>query len=139
MTDETWAIEEIPDGDYLYVFVHEQWIKNGRVVPFFFQNRPDELSGAMATDWSKYSTPEQTRGRARKPHLNAVGRLSVGGVCAIPLQTVVHSPIQDDPVPADNRTHTDVGGPKRETDLDIQDQFAQICQLVLPIPNGSEL
>lgn len=134
MSDETWPSEPIPDGDHLYVFVHAQWIKHGRIVPFFFQNRPDERTGAMSTDWSKYSTPEATRQRARKPHLNAVGRLLVGQVRAIPLQDIVHTPIQNHPTLPDNRAHTDVRGPKQETDLDIQDHFAEICELILPVP-----
>lgn len=101
----------------------------------FFQNRPDELTGAMSTDWSRYATPEETRARARKPSLNAVGRLHVGAVRQIPMQAVVHSPIRNHPTLPDNRAHADVTGPKMSVDLDIQDQYSQICEIVLPVPD----
>ena len=135
MTDGRWPSEAIPDGDHLFVRVHRQWLrKNGSVAPGFFKNRPDERTGAMSTDWSKYSTPDETRVRAKKPHDNAVGRLIVVDVRAIPEQMVVHTPIQNHPELPDNRSHTDIQGPKEETDLDIQDQFASICSIVLPVP-----
>lgn len=128
-----WSAEEIPDQDLLFVRVHRMWLrKSGGVSPGFFKNRPDERTGAMSTDWSKYSSAEETRLRARKPEDNAVGRLLVAEVRAIPDQIVVHTPIQNDPHLADNRSHTDVKGPKEETDLEIQDRFASICAIVLP-------
>ena len=135
MTDERWTCEEIPDGDHLLDRVHRQWLrKNGSLAPGFFQNRPDERSGAMSTDWSKYSTPDETRDRAKTPHDNAIGRLIVADVRSIPEQVVVHTPIQYHSELPDNRFHTDIQGPKEETDLDIQDQFASICSIVLSVP-----
>jgi hypothetical protein len=127
--EERWDSEEIPPEDFLYVFVHKQWIRNGRIVPGFFQNRPDEATGAMSTDWSRYSTPEDTRKRARKPEVNGVGEMRVGVVRQIPMQTVVHTPIYPG-----NRAHTDVIGPKQEADLDIQVQFSKICELIASPP-----
>jgi len=59
----------------------------------------------MSTDWSKYSTPPETRIRARKPQHNGVIRLHVGAVRAVP-QVVEHAPT------AVNRAHTDVAGEK---------------------------
>lgn len=134
MSDAPWPAEEIPDDDDLYVFIHKQWIRrDGRISPGFFQNRPDEQTGAMSVDWSKYSTPDETRRRARQPHLNGVGKLGVGTIRAIPMQAVHHTPIRDHPTLVDNRAHADVTGPKVDTDLDIQDQFARVCTLVLPM------
>ena len=133
---DRWPIEEIPDVDRLYMRVHRQWFKGSRVAPGFFQNRPDEASGAMSTDWSKYATPEETRTRARRPELNAVIELVVGEVRAIPQQVVRHAPIQDHPVLPDNRAHTDVAGPKAIGDLEIQDNYARICRLVIPSDAG---
>ena len=130
---ERWPVEEIPDGDLLYLRVHRQWIKNGRIAPGFFQNRPSETTGAMSTDWSKYASPADTRARARRPELNAVISLVVGDVRTIPQQTVIHSPIQDDPVLPDNRAHTDLAGPKETGDLEIQDTFSRIARVVIPV------
>ncbi len=139
MSDDPWEPEDIPSEEHLYVYVHCQWIRNGRVVPGFFKNRPDEMTGAMSTDWSKYSTPEETWARARKPELNGVGRLLVGAVRQIgeqtsSQQTVVHTPIQNQPGVPDSRAHTDVSGPKETADLDVQYQFSEICTLVREIP-----
>lgn len=139
MSDEIWRPEEIPSPDELYVFVHCQWIRNGRVAPGFFKNRPDEETGAMSTDWCKYSTPDETQNRARKPALNAVGRLDVAAVRKIGedtafQQTVVHTPVQNDPNLPDNRAHTNVRGPKETADLDVQYQFSELCVLVRSVP-----
>ena len=60
----------------------------------------------------------------------------VGRVRSIPFQEVVHTPIGNHPTLRDNRAHTDARGPKQETDLDIQDQFADACELILPVPNS---
>jgi len=134
VSESVWKVEFIPDDHLLYLRVHMGWFrKDGRVAPGFFKNRPDEHTGAMSTDWSKYSTPHETRARARKPAENAVGQLGVSEVRRIPEQTVIHSPIQFDDFLPDNRAHTDVRGPKEDTDLDVQDQFTRICRIVLQV------
>jgi hypothetical protein len=65
-----------PDEDALYRWVHQQWFskKTGGVSPTFFKNAPDPPGGrqGMSTDWSRYSTPEESRRRARIPALNGV-------------------------------------------------------------------
>lgn len=68
----------------------------------------------MSTDWSKYSTPEQTRQRSLRsaPADNAVFSLHVAAVRAIPAQTVEHTPIFGDPEVPDNRAHAEIFGPK---------------------------
>lgn len=113
--------------------VHRQWLKNGRIAPGFFQNRPDEATGAMSTDWSRYATPEETQARAKRPEINAVIELAVGIVRIIPEQVVRHAPIQDNPDLPDNRAHTDVAGPKETGDLEIQDTYSRIARLVIPV------
>lgn len=138
MSEAIWKSENIPSEDELYVFIHCQWIRNGRVVPGFFKNRPDEETGAMSTDWSKYATPDDTQQRARKPNVSGVGRLDVGAVRKIGEDTafqqiVVHTPIQNSPTLPDNRAHTDVRGPKETADLDVQYQFSELCVLVRPV------
>lgn len=143
VSDEIWEAEDIPSDDALYVYVHCQWIRNGRIVPGFFKNRPDEETGAMSTDWCKYSTPDETRHRARKLGVNGVGRLHVEAVWKIGAdtafhQTVVHTPIQHSPDFPDNRAHTDVRGPKETADLDVQFQFSEICTLVRSVPTPDD-
>ncbi|HKG24248.1 MAG TPA: hypothetical protein VKB09_01305 [Thermomicrobiales bacterium] len=90
---DRWPVEDIPDTDTLYMRVHRQWLRDGNVLPGCFQNRPDEATGAMSTDWAKYATPNETRQRAKRPEMNAVIALNVGQVRAIPEQRVVHSPV----------------------------------------------
>ena len=104
---DCWPVEHVPDGDNLYMRAHKNHFKqNGNLAPGVFRLRPHE--GGMSTDWSEYSTPDETRQRGRVPADNAVLSLNVGMVRAIPQQTVAHTPL-----PA-NRTHTDVLGEKDE-------------------------
>lgn len=100
--EQEWPKEHIPDTDRLYFRVHLQYVKqDGTVGPSAFENR----GAAMSVDWSKYSTPIETRNRARRPESNGVVALQVGLVRTIP-QDVEHSPV------ATNRAHTDVVGEK---------------------------
>ena len=46
----------------------------------------------MSADWNKYSTPEETRQRAKKPSENGVIVLLVGGIQGIPDLKVRHVP-----------------------------------------------
>ena len=131
-----WPIEEIPDGDALYMRVHRQWFRpDGSIINACFRNRPDD-SGGMSTDWARYSTPEETRQRARRPQDNAVVAMNVGQVRAIPGQTVQHSPIFGHSDLPDNRAHTDVFGSK-EQDPEVRLQFRRISTLVLRLDEGS--
>ena len=77
----TWQPEQIPDEDRLFMRVHTTWIPRGEVSPGAFQNRPAGATG-MSTDWQRYSTPEQTRQRSKKPSEQAVIELIVGEVRA---------------------------------------------------------
>jgi hypothetical protein len=57
----------------------------------------------MSTDWSKYSTPLESRSRAKKPEQNGIVRLNVGNLKQLKL-TIVHAPSKD------NRAHSLVKG-----------------------------
>lgn len=97
-----WPKEHIPDPDHLYFRVHRQYVRqDGTVGPSAFENR----GGAISTDWSRYSTPIETRSRAKQPDDNGVVSLQAGLVRAIP-QVVEHTPL------AANRSHSDVVGDK---------------------------
>ena len=78
-----WQVEEIPGEAVLYMRVHRQKVdQTGAPKPVAFQNKPTDTDG-MSTDWEKYSTPQQTRQRARKPEDNIVISLVAGDVRAI--------------------------------------------------------
>jgi hypothetical protein len=115
---DQWPSEPIPDEDRLYRWAHQQWFDHttGELSPTFFKNASDPLTRreGMSSDWSRYSTPEESRHRARNPDVNGVIELTVHDVRAIPAQAVEHTPIQNhlDPDVRDNRAHTDVFGPR---------------------------
>jgi hypothetical protein len=107
-----WESEPIPDGDFLYMRVHKTWLKrDGSIGLGVFKNTPTPQDG-MSTDWQKYSTPEQTRGRVTRkpPNEYAVIRMLAGKIREIPKQIVTHTPSPE----VDNRAHTDVFGEKDE-------------------------
>jgi hypothetical protein len=87
-------------------------VKNGKLQPGVFQDKkgdpPQHSEGGMSTDWEKYSTPQQTRERAKNPADNAVIGLPVGPVTKIPLE-VKHTP----DIERMNRAHTDIIGDKK--------------------------
>jgi len=117
-----WPVEYIPNEDSLYMRVHRTWFKpNGQISPGAFQNRGD----GMSTDWSKYSTPEETRLRARKaPGDNAVVAMVVKDVRAVPGQQVEHTPLPQ------NQAHTDVRG---EKDEEARVLIGRIAAVTLPL------
>ena len=113
-----WPVERIPDSDSLYMRVHRAWLKpNGNVARGAFQNH----GRGMSTDWSKYSTAEDTRGRGKSPPDNAVVRMVAGQVRAIPGQRVEHSPLLE------NRAHADVVG---EKDTEIRVLLGRIAEFL---------
>lgn len=81
-------VEEIPDEDRLYKRVHRKLFKDdGEVMTGAFHD------SALSVDWSRYSTPEQTRDRASSnPKDSAVIAMGVGAVRQVPGQTVQHTP-----------------------------------------------
>jgi hypothetical protein len=78
----------------------------------------------MSTDWSKYSTPEATQGRARKPEDNGVVEMAVGSVRAISSLTVEHTPLPE------NRAHAEVFGAK---DVETRVLLSRACRWVIPV------
>lgn len=86
----------------MYYRVHRNFCNGGEIGPNVFRNHGD----GMSTDWEKYTTPEESRDRAKKPLENAVVSLIVGDVAKIPGQRIEHTPIPE------NRSHADVLGDK---------------------------
>jgi hypothetical protein len=58
-----WPIEPVPDADLLFMRVHRNYIQNGKPNVGVFINHGEGAQEGMSTDWSKYSTPEQTKKR----------------------------------------------------------------------------
>lgn len=94
-----WLIEEIPNEDALYYRIHQSYLVRGELKPGAFR----EIEDGMSTDWSKYSTPLESRSRAKKPEQNGIVRLNVGSLRQLKL-TIVHAPSKD------NRAHSLVKG-----------------------------
>ncbi len=118
-----WPKEHIPDEDTLYMRIHRTWFdEDNKIIPKAFQNH----GGGMSTNWSKYSTAEQTRDEVamygKNPEDNAVGAFIVGNVREIPRQSVEHTPTPD------NRAHTDVPG---EKDNEVRVLLRRQCKLVI--------
>lgn len=83
----------------------------------------------MSVDWSRYSTPEQTRARGRKPLECAVFALIAGEIRSIPTLDVLHTPLPD------NQAHCDVPLPSDPEDLTyVRFKLNQIARIVLALP-----
>ena len=121
-----WPAEAIPDEDRVYLRVHKSYVDNSGLQPGVFKDR----EGAMSTDWEKYSTPDQSRGRARKPELNGLIALRVGPLRNDVHQEVVHSPDEE----RDNRSHTDVRGRKGPEE---RLKLLRLAVWAIPVDSGS--
>ena len=125
--DASWESEEIPDEDSLLMRVHQNYMDDeGEPIPAAFRNHPSK-NGGMSTDWERYSTPEQTRARARQPGANIVIAILTRAVRSIPNQLVIHTPDAE----TQNRAHTDVFGEKT---VEARERFMRIYRKV-PLEN----
>lgn len=98
-----WTIESIPSTDWLYHRVHKTLYEKFPGPSIF---RPK--NGALSTDWSRYSTPEEARARARHPAENTIVHFKVEHVEGQCLG-VKHSPVSpSERFPQGNRSHADV-------------------------------
>jgi hypothetical protein len=124
----TWPKEAIPDEDHLFMRVHYKWTDGGIPIPGAFRDH----NGGMSTDWEKYSTPQNTQQRGRKPDENGVIKMRVQKIRAIANQSVHHTPVQNTPPKPDNRAHTDVVG---EKDTQSRLQFTRIYEWIINPPS----
>ncbi len=123
-----WDIEDIPNTEFLYMRINIVWMENGEPTPAAFRVRKGDVG--MSTDWARYSTPEQTRDRAKKnPNDNAIIAMEVGAVREIPGQTVRHDPIDEEQ--EKNRAHTLVIGEKT---TEVRAKFLKIYRMILQFP-----
>ena len=98
-------VEEIPSTCRLLYRIHKQHFRNNRIIPGAFRELGEGENKSMSTDWGKYSTPQESRNRARIPNDNGIVSFNVGNVRNIPLD-VIHNP----DFKLKNPAHTDVKG-----------------------------
>lgn len=111
-----WPKETIPDESSVFMRIHKTYLNGGSDVrPNAFRDH----NGGMSVDCNGYSTPAQTRARARNPVDNAVMGIRVEAIRRIDGLSVEHDPIQEGtldrqgrPLPA-NRAHSNVLGEKQ--------------------------
>ena len=117
----SWPVETILDNDKLYMGIHKSWFyKDGEIMPGAFRDHEE----GMSTEWSKYSTPDQTRQNRRIPSDNAIMAMQVGEVRDIPNQEVQHTPTTR------IRAHTDVSGEKTP---EARLKFKRVAQMVISL------
>lgn len=97
------SVEQVPDEAQIFYRVHKNDTIDGEPIPGAFR----DVGTGMSTDWEKYSTPAESRNRAKIPARVGVVRLMVGEVRRIEPLRVEHTP--DYPT---NQAHTDVFGQK---------------------------
>jgi len=92
-------VEQIPDTDKLFYRVHRSYFVEGELVPGVFR----QIGNGMSTDWSKYSTPQESLRRSRILKDNGIVSGNVGHVRIIPL-LLSHTPSHG------NRAHSEIVG-----------------------------
>lgn len=129
MTDEDRPVEDIPDTDVVYYRIHRSLLVDGGIRGNCFreQGATEDLARprSISTDWSRYSSPKESRARAGRPLDNLIVSLAVGALRAIDELTVAHSPV------AGNRAHTDAFGVGR--DPEIRDRPREMAEILLPL------
>jgi hypothetical protein len=139
--------EFIPDEDKLYCFIHQANVnyKTGKPRAAAFQNTP-KTGDNLSCDWSKYTTPEETRLRVGKqfkagttefknPDLYGVVSLNVGIMRFPELgQRVEHDPIFNTPEitgQPNNVAHSIIIG---EKDEEIRLKMVDYANWLIPPP-----
>ncbi len=85
--------EIIQDQDSVFRNVHKNWFdEDGTIMPGAFRSSDDS---GVSVNWSKYSTPEESRNKAKTPSDNAVISLVAGEVRSIDSLRLEHTPISN--------------------------------------------
>lgn len=127
--DVEWQAEEIPDDDSVHMRAHRMHFRP-TLQPGVFT--PQGLG--MSVDWEKYSSPEDTRQRARKPRDNAVISLPALGIRDIGKLELRHTPDHS----THNRAHSEVFGLNDGEDLtEARTLLLGIAKIVLDLPAES--
>jgi len=121
-----WPVEDIPDDNHVLMRAHRVFFREDVLLPSVFRPHGD----SMSVDWTRYSTPQDTRNRAPIPDQNAVIRLPVIGIRKTPPLDVRHTPEPE------NRAHSEVLGlPTEREDLtEIRILLLGFSETVLALP-----
>lgn len=119
-------IEPIPDPDRVFMRVPVGWLPGSQFHPGIFR----EIEGAISVDWEKYSTADETRGRARNPSQNGVIALVVGAVRLIESLSVEHEPILS------NRAHSGIHGLTQPGALPAEESKTKRRKLLFDLVTG---
>jgi hypothetical protein len=120
--------EDIPGGDSVFLRAHQTHFRDGDLQPGVFKAQGGT---GMSSDWSKYSSPEETKERAKKPSENAVLRLGVGDIRNVPAfgLDVKHVPL----LPS-NRAHAETDLPDKREDLtEVRLLLLGLAAVAIPI------
>ena len=104
--DIQYPIEEIPNNDILFYRIHQQYIdheendEKKRIKPSAFDPQPKPNGTEMSVDWSKYSTAQDSKERARKPEKNGIVSFNSASIRESPPQLKVNHR------PTYNRAHS---------------------------------
>lgn len=121
-----WAIETIPDADFVFMRAHRMYFRDGELQPGVFRNR----SGGMSVNWDKYASAEETKQQASKlPNENAILSMPVTAVRQIGQLKVEHSPQPE------NRAHSEIYGlpEDREQCTEVRVLLRRISNVVIPL------
>jgi len=120
----SFRVEEIPDADALFMRAHRNLLRDGLIVPGVFR----APGSGMSVDWSKYSSPEQARLRAKNPFDNAVLALIAGEI-----RDKVSLPVLHKPEP-ENQSHSEVMLPENGEDLtEVRIKLSRIAKIAIPL------
>ncbi len=130
--------EEIPNDAIVFYRIHEQYIDREendgkrKIKPSAFDPFPKPDGTEMSVDWSKYSSAQALKERARKPEKNGIVSFDVASVRESPTPLKVeHRPTYPDP---DNQAHSivfDVLSDSNEPEIRIK--LRRICQWEISI------
>lgn len=107
--------KKIKDEDDLYFRIHRDLIQGNPLRPKVFRQQGED---GFSCDWSRLSTPQQTRERAASPKDNGVIAMSAGGVRSIEALTIKHDPRPEEDGKPANPSHTLIKGIPYEPNTD---------------------
>jgi hypothetical protein len=109
--------------------VHVKSLTERQLHPGIFRER----QGAMSVDWERYSSAEDTRGRALSPDENGVIALVTGDVRRIEGLSVEHEPLRS------NRAHSGIHGLTLPGSLPAEESKTKRRALLLGLVDGWQI
>lgn len=130
--------EEIPDDAIVFYRIHEQYIdkeendEKRKIKPSAFDPFPKPDGTEMSVDWSKYSSAQALKDKARKPEKNGIVSFNAASVRESPTPLKVeHRPTYPDP---DNRAHSIIFDVMpHNNNPEIRIKLRRICKWEIPI------